>query len=53
MRHNPASGIIPGYADNGITGKTWTMTAAAMELRRLDLAKKPMFVVPNHLVDSV
>jgi N12 class adenine-specific DNA methylase len=32
-------------------GKTWTMTAAAMELRRLDLANKPMFVVPNHLVD--
>jgi hypothetical protein len=28
------------------------MTAAAMELRRLDLAKKPMFVVPNHLVDQ-
>ena len=33
-------------------GQTWTMTAAAMELRRLDLAKKPMFVVPNHLVDQ-
>ncbi|MCU1261248.1 MAG: N-domain protein family [Bryobacterales bacterium] len=33
-------------------GKTWTMTAAPMELRRLDLAKKPMFVVPNHLVDQ-
>ncbi len=33
-------------------GKTWTMTAAAMELRRLGLAKKPMFVVPNHLVDQ-
>ncbi len=33
-------------------GKTWTMTAAAMELRRLDLSKKPMFVVPNHLVDQ-
>src|SRR6202020_2764233 len=32
--------------------KTWTRTAAAMELRRLDLAKKPMFVVPNHLVDQ-
>lgn len=31
-------------------GKTWTMAAAAMELRRLDLTKKPMFVVPNHLV---
>ena len=28
------------------------MTAAAMELRRLNLAKKPMFVVPNHLVDQ-
>jgi N12 class adenine-specific DNA methylase len=33
-------------------GKTWAMSAAAMELRRLDLAKKPMFVVPNHLVDQ-
>ncbi len=33
-------------------GKTWTMTAAAMELRRLELAKKSMFVVPNHLVDQ-
>jgi N12 class adenine-specific DNA methylase len=33
-------------------GKTYTMTAAAMELRRLDLARKPMFVVPNHLVDQ-
>ncbi len=33
-------------------GKTWTLTAAAMELRRLDLAKKPMFIVPNHLVDQ-
>jgi N12 class adenine-specific DNA methylase len=33
-------------------GKTWTMAAAAMEMRRLGLAKKPMFVVPNHLVDQ-
>jgi N12 class adenine-specific DNA methylase len=33
-------------------GKTWTMAAAAMELRRLGLAKKPMFVVPNHLVEQ-
>ncbi len=40
------------YAEIGIRRKTWTMTAAAMELRRLDLAKKPMFVVPNHLVDQ-
>ncbi|HUE15276.1 MAG TPA: DEAD/DEAH box helicase family protein [Planctomycetaceae bacterium] len=33
-------------------GKTWTMVAAAMEMRRLGLAKKPMFVVPNHLVEQ-
>jgi N12 class adenine-specific DNA methylase len=33
-------------------GKTWTMTAAAMELRRIGIAKKPMIVVPNHLVEQ-
>jgi len=33
-------------------GKTWTMAAAAMEMRRLGLARKPMFVVPNHLVSQ-
>ena len=31
-------------------GKTYTMAAAAMELKRLGLATKPCFVVPNHLV---
>ena len=31
-------------------GKTFTMIAGAMEMRRTGLAKKPMFVVPNHLV---
>ena len=31
-------------------GKTFTLVAAAMELRRLGLARKPMFAVPNHLV---
>lgn len=30
-------------------GKTFEMTAAAMELRRLGLAHKTMIVVPNHL----
>jgi N12 class adenine-specific DNA methylase/2'-5' RNA ligase len=30
-------------------GKTYSMIAAAMEMRRLGLAKKPVFVVPNHL----
>jgi len=33
-------------------GKTWSMAASAMELRRMGLAKKPMFVVPNHLVEQ-
>ena len=31
-------------------GKTFTMIAAAMELKRTGLAKKPLIVVPNHLV---
>lgn len=31
-------------------GKTFTVIAAAMELRRTGLAKKPMITVPNHLV---
>lgn len=31
-------------------GKSMLLTGAAMELRRLGFAKKPMFAVPNHLV---
>lgn len=31
-------------------GKTFTMVASAMELKRMGLASKPMIVVPNHLV---
>jgi N12 class adenine-specific DNA methylase/adenine-specific DNA methylase len=31
-------------------GKTFAMAAAAMELKRLGLARKPMFVVPNHML---
>jgi N12 class adenine-specific DNA methylase len=30
-------------------GKTWVMVGAAMESRRLGLAKKPAIVVPNHM----
>jgi N12 class adenine-specific DNA methylase/adenine-specific DNA methylase len=33
-------------------GKTFTMIAAAMELKRLGLCNKPMFVVPNHLISQ-
>jgi len=32
-------------------GKTFAMAAAAMELKRLGLARKPMFVVPNHMLE--
>src|SRR5438874_8609609 len=31
-------------------GKTYTTVAAAMELKRLGLARKPMFTVPNHML---
>ena len=34
-------------------GKSFEMAAAAMELRRMGLAKKPMIVVPNHLVEQM
>lgn len=33
-------------------GKTYEMIAAGMELRRLGLARKNLFVVPNHLVEQ-
>jgi N12 class adenine-specific DNA methylase len=33
-------------------GKTYEMVAAAMEMKRLRLANKPMIVVPNHLVEQ-
>jgi N12 class adenine-specific DNA methylase len=33
-------------------GKTYTIIAGAMELRRMGFAKKPMITVPNHLVDQ-
>lgn len=33
-------------------GKTWTMVAAAKEAKRIGLINKPMFVVPNHLVEQ-
>jgi N12 class adenine-specific DNA methylase len=33
-------------------GKTYTMVAAALELRRLGLARKPLFTVPNHMLEQ-
>ncbi|WP_433600358.1 DEAD/DEAH box helicase family protein [Nocardia sp. CA-135953] len=34
-------------------GKTGTMLMAAMELKRLRLARQPWIVVPNHIIDQV
>lgn len=33
-------------------GKTWTMAAAAIEMKRLGLCNKSLFVVPNHLTEQ-
>ena len=33
-------------------GKTYTMIAAGMEMKRIGLCKKPMYVVPKHLVEQ-
>ena len=33
-------------------GKTGTMLCAAMEMRRLGIARRPLLVVPNHLLSS-
>ncbi len=33
-------------------GKTFEMVASCMELRRIGIAKKPLIVVPNHLVED-
>ena len=33
-------------------GKTFTMIASAMEEKRLGLINKPMFIVPNHMLDQ-
>jgi N12 class adenine-specific DNA methylase len=32
------------------SGKTFTMVAGAIEMRRLGIAQKPMIVVPNHML---
>ena len=33
-------------------GKTFEMVAAAMEIKRLGLCQKSLFVVPNHLTEQ-
>ena len=57
LRPHQLAGVWRVIQDRGVlldhvvgAGKTYEMTASAMELRRLGLARKPMFAVPNHLV---
>lgn len=41
------------YMAHGVgAGKTLAMAAAAMEMRRLGLVRKPLFVVPNHMLQQ-
>jgi N12 class adenine-specific DNA methylase len=34
------------------TGKTFTMAATGMKMKQAGLVKKPMYVVPNHLLEQ-
>ncbi len=42
-----------GWWDEKGAGRTAVMAMAAMELRRLGLARKPAIVIPNHMLDQV
>ncbi|MGF1600107.1 MAG: DEAD/DEAH box helicase family protein [Acidimicrobiales bacterium] len=46
---NPSVGLFHAVG----AGKTITMASIAMELRRIGLARKPLIVVPNHLVEQI
>jgi N12 class adenine-specific DNA methylase len=57
LRKHQKSGVWRAITDRVIlldqvvgAGKTFEMAAIAMELRRLGIARKPMFAVPNSLV---
>jgi len=59
MRRHQKNVIWRGITDNALlmdhavgAGKTFAAIARAMERRRMGLSKKPMIVVPNHLVDQ-
>jgi N12 class adenine-specific DNA methylase len=57
LRHHQKAAVWRGIQDRIIlldhvvgAGKTFEMTAMAMELRRLGVLRKPMFLVPKHLI---
>jgi|LSQX01.3.fsa_nt_gb N12 class adenine-specific DNA methylase len=55
QRNAVARGILGGNTllDHAVgAGKTFTMTAIAMELKRLGIVNKSLFVVPNHLTEE-
>ena len=59
MRRHQKNAIWRGIASRFLlldhvvgAGKTFTGIARAMERRRMGLARKPMIVVPNHLVEQ-
>ncbi len=59
MRRHQLNGIWRGITDSAVlydhvvgAGKTFTAIARAMERRRMGLSRKPMIVVPNHLIEQ-
>jgi N12 class adenine-specific DNA methylase len=59
MRRHQLNGIWRGIVDRFVlydhavgAGKTFTGIARAMERRRMGLSRKPLVVVPNHLVEQ-
>lgn len=59
MRPWQLNAVWRGITDNAVlydhavgAGKTFTAIARIMERRRMGLSKKPMVVVPNHLVEQ-
>lgn len=59
LRSNQSDAVARGlYGGNSLlahvvgAGKTFEMIAICMELKRLALAQKSLFVVPNHLVEQ-
>lgn len=59
LRHHQAAAVWRGMtAGNTLlahcvgAGKTFTMAATGMKMRQAGLVKKPMYVVPNHMLEQ-
>jgi N12 class adenine-specific DNA methylase len=60
LRRHQVNGIWRGIVDRFVlydhavgSGKTFTAIARAIERKRMGLSKKPMMVVPNHILEQV